>query len=188
MIKYSDPRMSPYRILRTATIEFVNLDEGGKEDIREFSRRVRLLGESANATMNGITRDNINREQFNNGLFDLEIEELLLREDPNTFNDAVDKALNIDAISRGSRTRQRRRLATTRYLQHSDQCVDIHHVQSVSGQLEADMITAEMNEMKKTSEEPGRHDQKDVMMSKFVNSVITGPPKETTGDQDGNPR
>ena len=97
--KVLDPRMSPYRIPRTARIEFKNLDEGGKEDIREFSRRMRLLGESANATMNGITRDNMNREQFNDGLFDLEIEELLLREDPNTFNDAVDKALNIDAIS-----------------------------------------------------------------------------------------
>ena len=62
----------------------------------------------ANAAKNAITRDNMNQEQFIDGLFDLEIQELILREDPKTFNDAINRSLNIDAISRGSRLRQRR--------------------------------------------------------------------------------
>ena len=92
----------------TARTEFKNVAHGEKEDIREFSRRVRSLVEIANAAMNAITRDNMNQEQFIDGLFDLEIQELILREDPNTFNDAINRSLNIDAISRGSRLRQRR--------------------------------------------------------------------------------
>ena len=189
MMTYLDPRMSPYRNPRTARTEFKNLAQGEKEDIREFSRRVRSLGEIANATMNAATRDNMNREQFIDGLFDLEIQELLLREDPNTFNDAVDRALNIDAISRGSRMRQRRRLATTRYLQQSDQFVERHHVQAVSGQMEPDMMKVEMDEMnKQVKNQADMIKGMSEMMTKFVNSVIPGPPKETTGDQDGNPR
>ena len=186
---YLNPRISPNRNPRTARTEFKNLAQGEKEDIREFSRRVRSLGEIANATLNAATRDKMNREQFIDGLSDLEVQELLLREDPNTFNDAVDRALNIDAISRGSRMRQRRRLATTRFLQQSDQFVERHHVQAVSGQMEPDMMKVEMDEMKEQVK-----NQADMikgmseMMTKFVNSVILGPRKETTGDQDGNPR
>ena len=140
--------MSNYRNPRTARTEFKNLAQGEKEDIREFSRQVKSLGEIANATMNATTRDNMNREQFIDGLFDLEIQELLLREDPNTFNDAVDRALNTNAISRGSRLRQRRRLTTTRYLQQPDQFVERHHVQAVSGQIEPHLMKVEMDEMK----------------------------------------
>ena len=58
----------------------------------------------------------MNREQIFDGLFDLEIHDFLLREDPNTFNEAVDRAPNIDAISQESRLRQHRR-----YLQQADQ-------------------------------------------------------------------
>ena len=143
MMTNLDPRISPYRNPRTARTEFKNLDQGEKEDIREFSRRVRSLGENANSTMNAVTRDNMDREQFNDGLFELEIQELRFRGDPNTFNDAI-----IDAISPGSRLRQRRPLANTKYLQQSDQRVE-RHVQAVSGQMEPDMMKVELDEMKK---------------------------------------
>ena len=148
MMTYLGPRMSPYRNPRTARTEFENLAQGEKEDIREFSRRVMLLEKNVNATMISITWDHMNRKQFIDGLFDLEIQELLLREDPSTFSYAVDWALNIDAISRGSRLRQRRWLATFSSLQKSYQCVERHHVQGASGQLEPDM-KAEMDERKK---------------------------------------
>ena len=91
----------------------------------------------------------MNREEFIDGLFDQKIQELLHREDPNTFNDAVDRAFNINAIRRGSRLSQRKRLATTRYLRQSDQLVERHHVPAVSGQMEPEMMKAEMEEMKK---------------------------------------
>ena len=177
---YLDPRMSPYRNPRTARTEFKNLAQGEKEDIWGFSRRVRSLGEIAEVTMNAARRDNMNREQFIDGLFDLEIQELLLREDPNTFNDAVDRALNIGAISRGSRLRQRRRLATTRYLQQSDQFADRHHVQAVSGQMEPDMMKVEMDMKKQVKNQVDMIKGMSEMMRKFVNSVNPGPQKETT--------
>ena len=117
MMTYLDPRISPYRSPRTARTEFKNSAQAVIEVIREFSRRVRSLREIANATMNAATGDNMIQKLFIDGLFDLEIQELLLREDTNKFNDTVDRALNIDLISRGSRLRQCRWLATTRYLQ-----------------------------------------------------------------------
>ena len=172
MMMYLGPRMSPYRNPRTTRTEFMNLAYGEKENIREFSERVRLLGIIANAKMNAVTRDNRNREQFIDELLDLEIQELPLREDPNTFSDAVDRALNINAFSRGSRLRQRRRLATTRYLQQSDQCVERHHVHAVSRQLEPDMMKVEMDEMRKQVENRANMTKEmSEKMSKFVNSV-----------------
>ena len=109
MKTYKDSRTSSYKNHRTSKQEFKILTQGEKEGIREFSRRVGLLAEISNATWNAVIRDNMNREMINYWLFDMEIKELLLREQPNTFNDSVDMALNIYFISQGSRLRQRRR-------------------------------------------------------------------------------
>ena len=91
----------------------------------------------------------MNREQFIDVLFDLEIQELILRQDHNTFNGAVERVLYIDAINKGSRVTPSRRLAIITYLQKSDQCVEGHQVKAVSREMEPDMINVEMNEMKK---------------------------------------
>ena len=64
--------------------------------------------------MNSATRDDINREQFIVGLYDAEIHELLLREDPQNFSAAINRSLSLDAVARNSRMRQRRRLASLR--------------------------------------------------------------------------
>ena len=64
--------------------------------------------------MNAATRDDMNREQFIDGLYDAEIQELLLREGPQNFSAAVNMALSLDAVVRNSRMRQRRRLVSLR--------------------------------------------------------------------------
>ena len=126
----------------------------------------------------------MNREQFIDVLFDLVVQDLLLQEDPLTFNDAVDRALNIDPISRGSRLRQRGLLATTRYHQKSDpdQCVERYHVQDVIGQLEPDIMKAEKDDMKKqVKHQADMIKEMSKMTSKFVNSIIPGPQKNKRG-------
>ena len=82
MMTYLDKRMSPYRNPRTARTHVKQLAQGENEDLREFSRRVRSLGEIASATMNAFTRDNMNREQFIIELFDLEVQQLLFGRTP----------------------------------------------------------------------------------------------------------
>ena len=64
--------------------------------------------------MNAATRDDMNREQFIDGLCDAEIQELSLREDPQNFSAAINRALSLHAVARNSRMRQRRRLASLR--------------------------------------------------------------------------
>ena len=108
MFGYLDPRMQPYRTQRTARAEFKSTVQGEKEGIREFSRRVRSIGEIANTNLNRDARDDMNREQFIEGLWDAGIQELLQREDPQTFADAVNRALSLDAINRTARNRHRR--------------------------------------------------------------------------------
>ena len=55
--------------------------------------------------MNAATRDDMNREQFIDGLYDAEIQELLLREDPQNFSAAINRALSLDAVALNSRMR-----------------------------------------------------------------------------------
>ena len=114
LFNYLDPKMLPYRNQRIARAEFKYLCQGEREGIREFSRRVRSVGDEANANLNQQARDDMCREQFIDGLLDSEIHELLLREDPPNFNDAVNRALSLDAIGRSTRSGQRRRTTTCR--------------------------------------------------------------------------
>ena len=109
MLTYLDPKMMPYRTQRTARAEFKGLYQGEKEGIREFSRRVRSVGEIANVNLNAAARDDMAREQFIEGLYDPDIQELIQREDPPNFVEAVNRALSLDAIHRSARNRQRRR-------------------------------------------------------------------------------
>ncbi len=105
---YRAPRMEPYRNQRTARTDFKNLFQEANEGIKEFSRRVRAVGEIANVHLPANARDDMCREQFIEGLSDLEIQEMLLREDPPTFNDAVTRAVALQAILTGTRARRKK--------------------------------------------------------------------------------
>ena len=78
--------------------------------MRDFARRVRYLGEVANTNLRAQARDDMNREQLTDGLCDFELQELLLREDLEKFNQAVARALALDmarkTVRMKSRTRQ----------------------------------------------------------------------------------
>ena len=109
MLAELDQRMMPFQTRSTARAEFKSLMQGEREDLRDFSRRVRSVGEVANANMPVQIRDDMNREQFIDGIFDADLQELLLREDFDSFGQAVARAQALEMASRTARLRNRRR-------------------------------------------------------------------------------
>ena len=81
-----DRRMMPFQTQAAARAEFKNLMQEEGEGWRDFARRVRSLGEVANTNLGAPARDDMNHEQFADGLCDFELRELLLREDLENFN------------------------------------------------------------------------------------------------------
>ena len=110
MLAELDQRMMPFQTQSAARAEFKNLTQEEGEGVRDFARRVRYLGEVANTNLRAQARDDMNREQFTDGLCDFELQELLLREDLDKFNQAVARAQALDmarkTVRMKSRTRQ----------------------------------------------------------------------------------
>ena len=84
-----DQRMMPFWTRSAARVEFKNPMQEEGEGLRDFARRVRFLGEVASTSLGAQTRDDMNREQFTDGLCGFELQELLLPEDLEHFNQAV---------------------------------------------------------------------------------------------------
>ena len=83
MLAELDQRMMQFQTRSAARAEFKNLLQEEGED---FARRVRSLGEVANKNLGTQARDDMNRQQFTDGLCDFELQELLLREDLENIN------------------------------------------------------------------------------------------------------
>ena len=98
-----------------ARTEFKNLQQLESESIQEFSRRVRKLGEAANAHLDVAGRQEARvtgrqyKDAFLDGLLDSEIRYTLLKEEPGSFNAATQRALALDAISKAESSRLRGR-------------------------------------------------------------------------------
>ena len=84
--------------------------QGEKEGLREFSRRVRSLGDVANVNIGAQARDEMNREQFIDELFDVELQDQLLRQDLKSLAQAVARAQALEPVNKTSRARNRKRL------------------------------------------------------------------------------
>ena len=204
VFEYLDPRMSPYRDQRTARAEFKALMQGDKGETLEFSRRVRALGDIAHKHMNALSRDYMNREQFIDGLFDSFVYELLLREYPQTFDEAVNRALSLEAITKGSRYGQRKRISPIRTMAEATAFPPVV-AQTLPSQASRGVQGTSIAQMPLTNDALGTKIDKIVdsqenfmsnissLMSKFVSSVIPGPPAEqspapqNTGKQFFNP-
>ena len=92
MLAEFDQRMMPFQTQSAARAELKNLMQEEGEGLRDFVRRVRSLGAVANTNLGAQAGDDMNREQFTDGLCDFELQELLLREDLENFNQAVARA------------------------------------------------------------------------------------------------
>ena len=196
--------MSPYRDQRTARAELKALMQGDKEEMREFSRRVRALVDITNTHRNALSRDDMNEEQFIDGLFDSDVYELLLREDPQTFVEAVNRALSLEAITKGSRYRQRNKISAIRTIAEATSS-DPVVTQPLTSQASRGVQGTSIAQIPLSNDALGTKIHKLVdsqekfmsnissMMSKFVSSVIPGPRAEqaqapqNTGKQLFNP-
>ena len=119
MLAELDHSMMPFQTQAGARAEFKNLMQGEKEGLREFSRRVRSLGDVANGTVGAQARNAMNREQFIDGLFDVELQDQLLREDLGNLAQAVARAQALDLVNKSSRARNRKRLHLARVAEGS---------------------------------------------------------------------
>ena len=80
------------------------------ESIQELSRRVRKLGEAANAHLDVARQHEANKDAFMDGLLDRDIRYTLLKEEqPGSFNAATQRAIALDAISKAESIRVRGR-------------------------------------------------------------------------------
>ena len=76
--------------------------------MQEFSRRVRKLGEAANAHLDVAGRQEANKDAFMDGLLDSKIRYTLLKEETGSLNAATQRAIALDAISKAESSRLRR--------------------------------------------------------------------------------
>ena len=70
-------------------------------------KRVRKLGEAANAHLDAAGRQESNKDAFMDGLLDSEIRYTLLKEEPGIFNAATQRAIALDAVSKAESSRLR---------------------------------------------------------------------------------
>ena len=110
MLAELDHRMMPFQTHAGARAEFKSLMQGEKEGLREFSRRVRSLGDVVNVNIVAQARDDMNREQFIDGLFDVEFQDQLLGEELGSLAQAVARAQALELVNKTSRSRNIKRL------------------------------------------------------------------------------
>ena len=92
---------------RLGKAEFRKLRQQPEETLREFARRVRNIGKIAYSEKDPNTRDELFREKFLEGLSDVQLEVQLLKENPQTFGDLVNSAVDLEVIARTTRGRSR---------------------------------------------------------------------------------
>ena len=102
-------RIGDFPNVESARTEFKNLQNLELESIQEFSRRVRRLGEAANAHSDVAGRQEANQGAFVDGLLDNKIRYTLLKEEPGSFNAATQRAIALEAVSKAETSRLRGR-------------------------------------------------------------------------------
>ena len=89
MLAELDQRLMPFQSRVAVRAEFKSLVQGEKGGLHEISRRIRSLSDVANRNMDEQARDDMNCEQFIDGIYDEEVEELLLREEFESFSQTI---------------------------------------------------------------------------------------------------
>ena len=109
MLAELNQRLMPFQSRAAARAEFKSLMQGEKEGLREFSRRGRSLGDVANRNMDDQAKDDMSCEQFIDGIYDEEVQELLLREKYKSFSQTITRAQFLELAKNIARARSGRR-------------------------------------------------------------------------------
>ena len=160
---------------------------GEKEGLRVFSRRDRSLGDVANANIRARARDDMNCEQFIEGLFDVELQEQLLREDLRSLAQVVARAQALELVNKTSRARNRKRLHFARVAENvpeqgaevssgaGGQSSRLPHVGANLGRQQAGTDPRNDQLVSVQSDVLTQMQNKTLMMGRFVNSVFPAP-------------
>ena len=157
-------RIGNFPNARSARTEFKNLQQNEGESIQEFSRRVRKLGEAANAHLSAAGRQEANKDAFIDGMLDSEIRYTLLKEDPDTFNASDQRAIALEAIAKVENARYRpRRMGHVRWTQGDDdesgRKTEIRDLSTNVGMGLSELMENQIRSFNKLLEQQERHTQ-----------------------------
>ena len=107
MLAELDQQLMPFQSRAAARAEFKSLMQGKKEGSREFPRRILSLGDVANRNIDEQARDDMNFEQFIDGIYHEEVQELLLREEFESFSQAVARAQSLELAKKDCQSERR---------------------------------------------------------------------------------
>ena len=109
MFHFLKGRLSTYRNERNSRGEFKNLYQGAEETLSEFASKIRNVGNRANPKVPVNQRDQVLREQFIEGLYDMDVQVELLKEPEQDLLETLTHAQQLDSIRRTARNNRRRR-------------------------------------------------------------------------------
>ena len=160
LFAHLDRALGVLRNDRMGRSEFKALAQKEGEGLRDFARRVRSVGSQVFATLEAEQRDEHFRERFIEGLADSDLLEVLLREDPRSFTDTINRAVNLETIAKSIRNRPSKRAAALRVAQETA---------AGSSNTEMTEVRQQLNEVSQAMTNLTN------MMSKFMSSVLLMP-------------
>ena len=148
LFNYLGREMGMMRNDRLGKAEFRKLRQRPEETLREFARRVRNIGKIAYSEKDPNTRDELFREKFLEGLSDVQLEVQLLKENPQTFGDLVNRAVRLEVIARTTRGRSRNEQERyEEFGRQQDSCRDIRGYSDEPWKEGLQQLTRRMDEM-----------------------------------------
>ena len=130
---------------RKSRSESEALTQKGGESFRDFARKVRSTGMLVYANINTEQRDEQFRERFIEGLSNPDQLEVLLREDNRTFREAVERAVDVDAIAKSIRNLPNKRMEAFRVAQEAT--TTRNHSEMVEMKRQLNGMTSAMNNL-----------------------------------------
>ena len=139
--------------------EFEVLAQKEGESLRKFARRVRDTGTLVYANMDADQRDEHFTERFIEGLADPDLLKVLLRENTGTFTETVNRAIDLETISKSIRKRPNKRVDTIRVT---------HDAATVNSNPEMDEMRTQLNVMKVATNSLTE------LMTQFISAMVPG--------------
>ena len=141
LLEHMDSVMGVISKSRAGQIEFRPLVRKNDETHRELARRVRSMGSLVFAHRDVDERDELLREQFLEGSSDPEFLETLLREEARSFSETVNRANDLESISRSIKSHRDTRTATVRVVQEAATSSSPRNLNDLKKQVNGLMVT-----------------------------------------------
>ena len=116
LLEVLKPKMQQYRSQRATRTEFKAAKQFENEDLRDFSRRVRHLGDIAFSDQPLREREREMRDQFLEGLFDSRLQQKLYEDERDrNFYETLQRAQELEVIQKSAESRRDRKSDKMRY-------------------------------------------------------------------------